>query len=144
MLNFYSFSWIKASKSCCCIRPINSTTIPYQYLDSQLLRLNSSCEFAFFLLEFHCKLIVHLCVSLVYISQEIISVTWSVLWPTNPSSIHECLCFDWKIYLGVTNYQLFYLNFPISNNDIFHLFMYYNLTRLLFTILFSISPCYML
>ncbi len=73
------FSWIKTSKLCHCIRPINSNTTFYWSFEFWLLHLNLTYESAFSiwyfsLLEFCCGLFVRLCASLVYISRGTINV----------------------------------------------------------------------
>jgi hypothetical protein len=95
-------------KSCCCIRLVDSNATLYQGPKFWLLHLNSTCEstfsiWQFFLLEFCCKLSVCLYASLIYISQEIISTAWGVLWLAGLSFVHKCFYYNWKSLLGVIN-----------------------------------------
>jgi hypothetical protein len=75
----FFFSWIKASKLCCCIRLIDFSATFCWSSKFWLLCLNLTCEFAFSIwhysfLELCCKLFVRLYASLVYISRGIINV----------------------------------------------------------------------
>jgi hypothetical protein len=149
LLSFCFFSWIKASELCCCIRPTDSNTTICQSSNSRLIHLNY--EFAFSILhysflEFCCRLLVHLYASLIFTSQGIIYIAWGVMWLTCLSFVHECFCFDWETFLGVTNYQsiwsilkLLLMATPFSTCSCTitwsnHLF------KCLVIILFSISP----
>jgi hypothetical protein len=120
--------------------------------NSQLFHLNSTCEFSssiwhFSLLKFCCKWLVHLYASLVCTSWKIVDVTWSIMWDVCFFCIHKCLCFDWKRFLGVTNYwsilstpKFLFMAAPFYTCSCTITWSNY-LLKLLITILFSISPC---
>ncbi len=130
LLTFCSSPRIKTFKLCCYIRFANSNTTFYRGSDSQLLCLNSICEFAFSiwrspLLEFYCRLLVHLYASLVCISRKIISVAWSIFVAYRSlfyprmflfKPINSSRCYKLLIYLIC-------IQIVVDGNAIFHLFM---------------------
>jgi hypothetical protein len=151
LLSFCSFSWIKASKLCCYINFVDSSATFCRGSNSQLLRLNSTYEFAFSifnfsLLGFHCRLLMCPYASLVCTSQGIINDTWGIMWLTSLSYVHGCFYYDWKIVLGVTNcwsisstLKLLSMATPFSTYSC--TITWSNcLLKLLITIIFSISP----
>ncbi len=89
-------------------RFVDSNTTLCWGLNSRLLCLNSTCEFAFSiwhssLLEFCSRLLVHLYVLPICISRGIISATSCILWLVGLFSVHGCFYYVWKTFLGVSN-----------------------------------------
>ncbi len=129
MLTLCCSFWIKASKSCCCIRFDGSNTILYRASNFWLLRLNSTYESTFLircytLLEFCYRLLTCFCASPVCTSRGILILLklfvayMSFLCPQMSLLYlrNSFRCFKLLIYL-------FYTQIVANGSDIFHLFM---------------------